>query len=153
MPLAFAQLLLEGDPGSTVEVGVLRFRKPEPQKLTLTRAMIEYPAVTAKMLPDQVGLIQVASLDGHNACKDVAAKVRRTAEAGRQATGSRSAPLRHRRSRSTASKLANLFLDKGLITYSEGQKVQRHDVTADPANDRTHLPLVGDRESRHGRWR
>src|ERR1700730_2317748 len=55
MPLAYAQLLLQGDAVSTVEVGVLRFRKPEPQKLSLTRAMIEYPAVTAKMLPDQVG--------------------------------------------------------------------------------------------------
>src|SRR5271154_5933909 len=41
MPLAFAEILLDGDPGSTVEVGVLRFRKPEPQKITLTRAVIE----------------------------------------------------------------------------------------------------------------
>ena len=38
--------------------------------------------------------------------------------------------------------LANLFLDKGLITYSEGQKVERHDVMADPAADRSHLPLA-----------
>jgi carboxyl-terminal processing protease len=38
--------------------------------------------------------------------------------------------------------LANLFLDKGLITYSEGQKVQRHDVDAVAANDRTHLPVA-----------
>src|SRR5208337_1917850 len=40
------------------------------------------------------------------------------------------------------TQLANLFLDKGLITYSEGQKVERHDVNADPANDRSHLPLA-----------
>jgi carboxyl-terminal processing protease len=38
--------------------------------------------------------------------------------------------------------LANLFLDKGLITYSEGQKVERHDITADPAADRSRLPLA-----------
>src|SRR5215467_9811791 len=38
MPLAFAELLLGGEPGTTVEVGVLRFRKPEPQKIILTRA-------------------------------------------------------------------------------------------------------------------
>src|SRR5579859_1361072 len=74
MPLAFAQLLLQGDAGSTVELGVLRFRKPEPQKLTLTRAAIEYPAVAAKMLPDQVGLIQVASLEG-NRVQEIAAKI------------------------------------------------------------------------------
>src|SRR6202050_5129668 len=74
MPLAFAEILLEGDPGSTVELGVLRFRTPGPQKLTLTRAMVEFPAVTAKMLPGQVGLIQVASLEG-NRVQDVAARL------------------------------------------------------------------------------
>src|SRR5579871_583791 len=63
MPLAFAQLLLQGDPGTTVELGVLRFRKPEPQKLTLTRAMVQDPPVTAKMMGDQVGVVEVESLE------------------------------------------------------------------------------------------
>src|SRR3984885_15001330 len=81
MPLAFAQILLEGDAGSTVEVGVLRFRKPEPQKITLTRAVIEIPPVTAKMLPDQVGLIIIPSLESHN-LKDVAAKVQELEKQG-----------------------------------------------------------------------
>ena len=140
MPLAFAQLLLEGDPGSTVELGVLRFRKPEPQKLTLTRAMIDYPAVTAKMLPDQVGLIQVASLEG-NACKDIAAKVQ---DLQKQGAKELVLDLRHCATGGpeAGEQFANVFLDKGLITYSEGQKVQRQDVTADPANDRSHLPLA-----------
>jgi carboxyl-terminal processing protease len=40
------------------------------------------------------------------------------------------------------TKLANLFLDKGLITYIEGQKVQRQDINAQAAADITHLPLV-----------
>src|ERR1700693_4401243 len=39
MPLAYSNLLLRGEPGSTIEISVLR-RKPEPQKLTLTRAVI-----------------------------------------------------------------------------------------------------------------
>src|SRR6266478_948309 len=50
MPLAFAELLLKGDAGTTVEVGVLRYRNPEPTKLTITRAPIRYPMVLAKML-------------------------------------------------------------------------------------------------------
>ena len=140
MPLAFAQLLLQGDTGSTVELGVLRFRKPEPQKLTLTRAMVEYPAVTAKMLPDQVGLIQAASLEG-NRVKDVAAKID---DLQKQGAKQLVLDLRHCATGGpeAGEQLANLFLDKGLITYSEGQKVERHDVNADPANDRTHLPLA-----------
>jgi carboxyl-terminal processing protease len=140
MPLAFAQLLLEGDPGSTVELGVLRFRKPEPQKLTLTRALVDYPAVTAKMLPDQVGLIQVASLEG-NRPQEVAAKVD---ELQKQGAKDLILDLRHCATGGPeqGTQLANLFLDKGLITYTEGQKVERHDVTAVPANDRSHLPLA-----------
>ncbi len=140
MPLAFAQLLLEGDPGSTVELGVLRFRKPEPQKLTLTRAMVEYPAVTSKMLPDQVGLIQATSLEG-NRVKDIALKVE---ELQKQGAKELVLDLRHSATGGPeqGEQLANLFLDKGLITYSEGQKVERHDITADPAADRSHLPLA-----------
>src|SRR5580698_3952959 len=140
MPLAFAEILLEGDPGTTVEVGVLRFRKPEPQKITLTRAAIEYPAVTAKMLPEQVGLIQVPSLEGHN-LKDVAAKVE---ELQKQGAKKLVLDLRHCATGSPedGTKLANMFLDKGLITYIEGQKVQRQDINAEASADITHLPMV-----------
>jgi len=140
MPLAFAEILLEGDPGSTVEVGVLRFRKPEPQKITLTRAVIEYPAVTAKMLPDQVGLIAVPSLEGHN-LKDVAAKVQ---DLEKQGAKKLVIDLRHCATGGPedGTKLANLFLDKGLITYIEGQKIQRQDINAEASADITHLPLV-----------
>jgi carboxyl-terminal processing protease len=140
MPLAFAQILLEGDPGTTVEVGVLRFRKPEPQKITLTRVVIEIPAVTAKMLPDQVGLITIPSLESHN-LKDVATKVR---ELEKQGAKKLVLDLRHCATGGPedGTKLANMFLDKGLITYIEGQKVQRQDVNADAASDITHLPLA-----------
>jgi carboxyl-terminal processing protease len=140
MPLAFAQILLEGDPGSTVEVGVLRFRKPEPQKITLTRAIIEIPAVTAKMLPDQVGLITIPSLESHN-LKDIAAKVQ---ELEKQGAKKLVLDLRHCATGSPedGTKLANMFLDKGLITYIEGQKVQRQNVNADASADITHLPLA-----------
>jgi carboxyl-terminal processing protease len=140
MPLAFAELLLEGDPGSTVEVGVLRFRKPEPQKLTLTRAAIEYPAVTAKMLPDQIGLIQVQSLEGRR-IKDVASKVE---ELQKQGAKRLVLDLRHCATGSPedGAKLANLFLDKGLITYTQGQKVQRQDLSAESSAAISRLPLV-----------
>src|SRR6185437_5621167 len=38
--------------------------------------------------------------------------------------------------------LANLFLDKGLITYSQGQKSPRKNFDADPKKDVSALPLV-----------
>jgi carboxyl-terminal processing protease len=140
MPLAFAELLLRGDAGSTVEVGVLRFRQPEPQKLTLTRAVIAYPPVTAKMLDDQVGLIQVGSLEGHNA-QEVAAKVQ---DLEKQGAKRLVLDLRHCATGDPADgeKIADLFLDKGKeITYTQGQKSPRADVAADGVAV-NHLPLV-----------
>ena len=140
MPLAFAEILLQGDPGSTVELGVLRYRNPEPTKLTVTRAMIHFPVVLSKMLPDHVGLVQVESLEGNNV-KDVAAKVIELQKQGAQrlvldvrhcATGGPDEGVN----------LANLFLDKGLITYIQGQKQAREDIKANPAEDISHLPLV-----------
>jgi carboxyl-terminal processing protease len=141
MPLAFAELLLEGEPGTTVEVGVLRFRKPEPQKITLTRAAITYPAVTAKMMPDQVGVVQVQSLEGQRV-KDVAAKVE---DLQKQGAKRLVLDLRHCATGGPDEgvKLADLFLDNGReITHVQGQKVQRQDIAADGASEISKLPLA-----------
>jgi carboxyl-terminal processing protease len=140
MPLAFAQLLLEGDAGSTVEVGVLRFRKPEPQKLTLTRAVVQYPAVTAKMLPDQVGVIQAESLEDTHV-KDIATKVE---DLQKQGAKRLVLDLRHCATGGPeqGAKLANLFLEKGLIAYVEGQKVPRQDINAEAKENISRLPIA-----------
>jgi len=65
MPLAYAEQLLRGDTNSTVELTVLRLRNPDPQKLTLTRAIVAFPAIVAKMMPDDVGYLHVTSLGGN----------------------------------------------------------------------------------------
>ena len=69
MPLAFTQVLLNGDPGTTVELTVMRLRKPEPTKMTLTRIEPLYPPVTHKMLEGQVGYVQVKSLEAAKTAK------------------------------------------------------------------------------------
>src|SRR5580698_9766993 len=73
MPLAYANLLLKGQPGSTVDLSVLR-RKPEPQKLTMTRAIVTPPAVDSKMLPESIGYVKVATM-GYSRIKEVATAV------------------------------------------------------------------------------
>src|SRR5260370_15456692 len=133
MPLAFAELLLKGDAGTTVELGVLRYRNPEPTKLTITRAPVRYPVALSKMLPDQVGLVQAQSLVG-SGVQDVAAKVQ---DLQKQGAKRLVLDLRHCATGSPESgvALANLFLDKGLITYTQGQKMPRHDFNADASKD------------------
>jgi carboxyl-terminal processing protease len=141
MPLAFAELLLRGDPGTNVELGVLRYRNPEPTKVTVTRAAIRYPLPLSKMLPDQVGLVQVQSLEGSSVVKDVATNVQGLQKQGAQRLV---LDLRHCATGSPEQgiALANLFLDKGLITYIQGQKIAREDIKANPAQAVTQLPLA-----------
>src|ERR1700685_2266893 len=73
MPLAYARLLLKGQPGSTVDLSVLR-RRPEPQKLTMTREIINYPAVESKLLPGEIGYIKIPSMSSAKV-KEVATAV------------------------------------------------------------------------------
>jgi len=139
MPLAYAKLLLKGAPDSTVEMSVLR-RKPEPQKLTLTRVAIVYPMVESKMLPDNIGYIKVSALNAGK-IKEVA-----TAVASLQKEGAKKLLLDLRFCASGEPEdgidLANLFLDKGTITYVEGQKFPKKSYEADAKKDITALPLV-----------
>jgi carboxyl-terminal processing protease len=144
MPLAFAEILLRGDNGTSVEVGVLRVRKAEPQKITLIRAPLTYPPVSGRMVTDQgpepIGVIQTSTLLPGRV-KDIAAKI---AELEKQGAKRLILDLRHCSTGPPEEgvALANLFLDKGLIAYSEGQKVSRQDYQAAASKAVTKLPLA-----------
>jgi len=140
MPLAYAKLLLEGDPGTTVQLTVVRVRRPEPQKIKLTRYNLVYPAVIGRMMADNIGFIQPATL-APGKVEEVASAVESL-----QKQGAQKLILDLRNCAVGAPKegiaLANLFLAKGEITYLQGQRVPRQDFQADPSKDITKLPLV-----------
>jgi len=139
MPLAYAKLLLRGAPASTVELSVLR-RKPEPQKLTMTRVAVVAPPVESKLLPDSIGYIKIAAM-GHDRLKETVSAINDL-----QKQGAKKLILDLRYSATgdpdDGIDLANLFLDKGLIAYSQGQKFPRKNYEADAKKDVTSLPLV-----------
>jgi carboxyl-terminal processing protease len=139
MPLAYARLLLKGAPGSTVDLSVLR-RRPEPQKLTMTRAVIAVPPVESKMIPDSLGYIKIAAI-GENTNQQVSGAISDLQKQGAKAL---ILDLRYCASGDPEQgvALANLFLNKGLITYTQGQKSQRKDFDAVAQKDVTLLPLV-----------
>ncbi|MFB3776557.1 MAG: S41 family peptidase [Bryobacteraceae bacterium] len=140
MPLAYAELLLKGQPGTDIEISLLHMPDPEPQKVSLTRSQVIIPPITSRMLPDQIGYIRPETLTPGKAA-DVAAAVRTLERQGAKglvldlrqcATGTPEEGVA----------LANLFLDKGLVTYLMGQRTARQDFRADPAKSVTRLPLV-----------
>jgi len=139
MPLAYAELLLRGLPGTTVDLMVLR-RRPEPQKMTLTRAVPAPQPVQTKMLANDVGYVRAESLAGGKV-KDVSAAITELEKKGAKrfvldlrqcATGSPEEGVA----------LADLFLEKGLITYLQGQRVARKDFQADASKPKFKEPLV-----------
>jgi carboxyl-terminal processing protease len=140
MPLAYASLLLQGDAGSTIDLSVVRVRRPEPQTVKLTRANLVLPPVDSKMLPNQVGYINIDALSSAHV-KEVAAAVQKLQKDGAQKliVDVRGCSIG---SPEDGIALANLFLNKGRIAYVQGQKVTRQNFDADPAKAITTLPLA-----------
>lgn len=145
MPLASAEMLLQGEPGSTVDIEALTLRQPnDPQTIKLTRAPLVYPAVTSKLVADssgeQTGVVSVgALLQGRS--KEIGQKVQELEKQGAKRIildlrDTAAGPVEE------GAAVADLFIDSGLITYSQGQKSRRTDINATPAGTVTKLPLT-----------
>ncbi len=143
MPLASAEMLLQGDAGSAIEMSVLTQRQADPETLNMTRAVLAYPAVSAKLVTDQkggpIGLIQTSTLQAGRA----AAIGQKIADLQKQGAKRFVLDLRYCTlgPAQEGVALADLFMDKGLITYTEGQKKRRQDFEAS-SKTATKLPLV-----------
>jgi len=140
MSLAEVHNLLEGQPGSNVSLAVVRARRAEPQKIVITREVVNVPPVNEKMVEDQIGYIQV---DAFNKGKtsEIANKIKAL-----QKSGAKKLILDLRNcaegEESEGISTANLFLNHGTITYLQGQKYPREAFNADPSKAITTLPLV-----------
>ena len=139
MPLAYAYLLLHGNPGTTIDLTVLR-RRPEPQKMTLTRAGLSSPPIVSKMMPNDVGYLRPETLSEAKV-KEIAADLRDL-----QSKGAKRLLLDLRQCAvgepEDGIALADLFLDKGLVTYLQGQRKPRQDFKADASKVVWKLPVV-----------
>jgi len=138
MPLAYASLLLKGQPGSTVEISVLQ-RRPDPKKLTLERAVIQYPAVGEKVMENGVGYLRPETL-ASGKVQEIATDI-----ADLQKKGAKKFVLDLRNcavgSPEEGVQLANLFMKSGEITHVQGQKYPKQEIDA-KANAVTDAPLV-----------
>jgi carboxyl-terminal processing protease len=140
MPLAYAEQLLRGKPNTNIDVTVLRLRDRDPQKVTLTRTAEVFPDVTAKLMPNGVGYVHVASLAG-NRVKETKAKVDDLKKQGAKYVV---LDLRHCSTgeQENGIALANMFLESGQITSLKGQKTEKKDFTASAADAIWKGPLV-----------
>lgn len=140
MPLAYARMMLEGDLGEAVDLSVVRVRRPEPATITLNRTNIVLPPVEGKLLDEKTGYINIDALS------PALVNDTRTAIQSLQKKGAQQLVIDVRDcgtgSPEDGIALANLFLDKGQITYLTGQRYPQKVFNADPAKAVTTLPVA-----------
>ncbi len=137
LSLAVIRMLLEGKPGTNVTITLVRPRKADPDKLTLTRAMVTMPPLSEQQYQDASVLYLKPGVITGDRVDAIAAKIK--ANKGRKLVldlrdtgGDEEQGLR----------LANFFVDKGTLASVEGQKYPKQTFTADPSKFLTNAPLV-----------
>jgi carboxyl-terminal processing protease len=137
LSLAVIRLMLEGKPGTTVNLTVVKPRKPDPDKLTIARAIVPEPTMGEQQYLDssvvylKPGVINSARVD-QVAAKIKANKGKKFVLDLRDTGGEEEEGMR----------LANFFVEKGTLAYLEGQKYPKVTFTADASRFLTNAPLV-----------
>jgi carboxyl-terminal processing protease len=140
LSLAEIQSMLGGQPGSNVNISVVRARRAEPQKLVITREVVNVPPVSDKMLEDGIGYLKVDEFSKGKSA-EIANKLKAL-----QKSGAKKFVLDLRNcadgDEQEGIATANLFMNHGTITYLQGQKYPREAFNADPSKAITNVPVV-----------
>ena len=140
MSLAEIRSAAAGEVGSRLECSIIRTRKIEPQKVSITREVVSSPGPTDQLMADGVGYVKALTLTKGKA-QEIAAKIKSL-----QKQGAKKLVLDLRDDSDGDEEegvaVANLFLNHGMIAYLEGQKYPRVTYNADPQKKITALPLI-----------
>jgi carboxyl-terminal processing protease len=139
LSLAVIRLMLEGKPGTMVDISVVRRHKPDPDKLALVRTLDDPPALNEQQYDNSTILYLKPGILTAERVDQIAAKIKlvpktekvlldlRDCSDGEAAQGLR---------------LANFFINQGTLATLQGQKVPVQTFTADPAKVITSAPLA-----------
>lgn len=132
LSLAMIRRLLEGEPGSELAISVVRPRKTVPDKLTMTRTLVTYPAVAETMYENSSILYLKPDVLDHEHVQQLEQKLK-----GMQKAGNKKILLDLRDvaggDMPDGIRLANFLLSSGTIASLEGQKVEKQTFSVDPA--------------------
>jgi carboxyl-terminal processing protease len=139
LPLAVIRFMLAGKPGTSVSLTVVRPFKPDPDKITLTRAIVAAPPLgeqfyeNATILYLKPGILTATRVD------DIAARIKAAGKGHkvlldlRDTTGD---------DPKQGLRLANFFIKQGTLATLEGQRFPEQTFTADPAQCLTGAPVA-----------
>ena len=134
------QRMLAGPAGSTLAMTVVKEARGEPQKVSIARGTLTYPAVVAKLTDDQAAYLRLATFHKGSAT-EVSAKLKELTEKGADKVV---LDLRNCAGGDVqeAVNTASLFLDKGLVAYLLGQRFPRKDLPVENSGEVNKLPLA-----------
>ena len=138
LSLAVIRLMLEGKPGTQLTISLVRPRKADPDKLTLTRSlpsaipMAEQQYENSTILYLKPGPLTAARVDEIGAKIKAAGKTRTVLLDLRDASGDDA---------EQGIRLANFFIKQGTLATLQGQKFATQTFTADPAKSLTDAPM------------
>jgi carboxyl-terminal processing protease len=140
MSLAEVNSVLTGQVGSNVTMSIVRARRAEPTKVTITRDNVQIPAVTTDVMEQEIGYLKIDGFPKGRS-QEIANKIKAL-----QKSGAKKFILDLRDTaqgeESEGVATANLFLNHGTITYIQGQKYPRENFNADASKAITDLPVV-----------
>jgi carboxyl-terminal processing protease len=139
LSLAVIRLMLDGQPGTSVNISVVRPTKPDPLKVTMTRAVLAPPPLGEQQYDNgSVLYLKPAELTADRV--DQIAQQIKTAGKGKKIV----LDLRDcfGKDPQQGIRLANFFIKQGTLASLVGQKVPTQTFTADPSKFLTSAPVV-----------
>ena len=131
MSIGQAQILLAGDPGTTVKVSVVRRPRMELHELELTRSRLAVPPILTDRIEGDIAYLRIPTLNAGKA-EEIRQKL---LEAERQGARKLILDLRDCAQGETAEGIATarLFLTSGTIATLRGQTTPHQEFAAEPA--------------------
>lgn len=144
MALSDAVKLMRGEPGTNIDLTVLREGKGEPFNVTLTRAVVQVKSVRSHMIDDGLGYVRISQFQSRTGKDLVAALNALKQEAGGKLSGL-VLDLRNNPGGvlNAAVQVSDAFLREGKIVYTDGRRENlQSSWTAAPDDLLDDAPLV-----------
>ena len=141
LSLAMIRLMMEGKPGSSLTISVIRPRKSDPDKVTLTRTQPSFPALAEQQYENSTILYLKPTMLSAARVDEIATHLKAMGSKGNKKVlldlrdvteGDSDQGLR----------LANFFLKQGTMATLSGQKFPTQTFTADASRFVTDAPLA-----------
>ena len=139
LSLAVIRLMLEGKAGSTVTLSVVRPRKPDPEKITLTRTVIPAPALSDQQYENSSILYIKPGTLNADRVDQIASKIKSAGKTRKILLDLRDVS---EGDAEQGMRLANFFINQGTIAALEGQKFPKQTFSADASKFITSAPVA-----------